>query len=531
MKKRNTRKNASTAIYVRVSTEEQAQEGFSIRAQIEKLKSYALLKEWDIHGIYADEGISGKNIVDRPEINRLIDDINDGKVNNVLVFKVDRITRSTKNLLELVELFEENNCAFNSLCESIDTETPSGRMFLKIIGIFAEFERENISERVRLGKERMVKEGYTLANYSVSYGYTKEKGEKIQKVEPSEARIVQEIFKMYVGQNMSMTGIAKALNQRKISTKRSGVAWDTSTVKLILTNPTYIGKVRHNILDEEKYFEAEGHHEGIISEKLYYLAQERINNMPNYSRTKKPNDESYFCGVLVCGVCGSKYTTHNCSFNTDENGIKIRQTSYKCNKKNYHRDMPCINPNISHRKMDIAFMEYIQRIPDLIEGEGIDTETAAAKAEQELLKAIVDCEKQLNDLNNRKRQIMENYVGGKIEFEEYKSILGIHNEKFETLEDELNSKKAQLSKAETANVLPEDVILNLRENWHYLDNKERMMFMQRFIKKIVIEVEKERRNSNIVKIVDLEFNNANEFLVEKQQTSVLSRLKQIQISR
>ena len=150
-----------TAIYVRVSTDEQAQEGFSIRAQIDKLKTYALLKDWEIFDIYADEGISGKNIVDRPAINRLIDDINDGKVNNVLVFKVDRLTRSTKNLLELVELFEAKDCAFNSLTESIDTQTPSGRMFLKIIGIFAEFERENLASRLKLGLERKVKEGFT----------------------------------------------------------------------------------------------------------------------------------------------------------------------------------------------------------------------------------------------------------------------------------------------------------------------------------------------------------------------------------
>jgi len=91
MKKENTRRSLKTAIYVRVSTEEQVQEGFSIRAQTDKLKAYALLKDWEIYGIYSDEGISGKNIVDRPAINRLIDDINDGKVENVLVFKVDRL--------------------------------------------------------------------------------------------------------------------------------------------------------------------------------------------------------------------------------------------------------------------------------------------------------------------------------------------------------------------------------------------------------------------------------------------------------
>ena len=132
--KESTRKNLSTGIYVRVSTDEQAQEGYSIRAQTEKLKSYALLKDWDIFDIYSDEGISGKNIVDRPAINRLIDDIESGKVNNVLVFKVDRLRRSTRNLLELVELFEDCDCAFNSLTESIDTDTPSGRMFLKSSG-------------------------------------------------------------------------------------------------------------------------------------------------------------------------------------------------------------------------------------------------------------------------------------------------------------------------------------------------------------------------------------------------------------
>jgi len=146
------KKGLKTGIYVRVSTEEQVQEGFSIRAQAEKLKAYAALKEWEIYDIYADEGISGSNIVDRPAVNRLIDDINEGKVENVLVFKVDRLTRSTKNLIELVELFENYDCAFNSLTESIDTDTPSGRMFLKIIGIFAEFERENLVSRLRIGE-------------------------------------------------------------------------------------------------------------------------------------------------------------------------------------------------------------------------------------------------------------------------------------------------------------------------------------------------------------------------------------------
>jgi len=171
-----------TAVYVRVSTDEQAKEGYSIRAQIDKLKNYVQIKDWDFYKVYADEGISGKNIQDRPAINELINDIKVGKVNNVVVYKIDRLTRSTKDLIELTEIFKEYNCSFNSLMESIDTLTASGRMFLKIIGIFAEFERENIIERITLACEKKVKEGFTLANFTVSYGYEREKGDKIQRI-------------------------------------------------------------------------------------------------------------------------------------------------------------------------------------------------------------------------------------------------------------------------------------------------------------------------------------------------------------
>ncbi|MCL2194415.1 MAG: recombinase family protein [Oscillospiraceae bacterium] len=161
----------NTAIYVRVSTEEQAKEGYSIRAQIEKLKSYIQIKDWTYYKVYADEGISGKNITDRPAMNELIADIEAGRVHNVLVYKIDRLTRNTRDLIDLSDLFQKHNCAFNSLMESIDTKTASGRMFLKIIGIFAEFERENIIERITLACEKKVKEGYTLGSYTLSYGY------------------------------------------------------------------------------------------------------------------------------------------------------------------------------------------------------------------------------------------------------------------------------------------------------------------------------------------------------------------------
>ena len=140
-----------TGIYIRVSTEDQAKDGFSIHAQREKLTKYAEANDWDIHDYYVDDGISGKNLEGRPEVKRMLDDVKNGKINNILIYKLDRLTRSTKDLIYLIELFEKHNCTFNSQTEKIDTSNAVGRMFVKIIGIFAEFERENLAERVSFG--------------------------------------------------------------------------------------------------------------------------------------------------------------------------------------------------------------------------------------------------------------------------------------------------------------------------------------------------------------------------------------------
>jgi len=480
------KKNLSTAIYVRVSTEEQANEGYSIRAQIEKLKSYALLKEWDIFDIYADEGISGKNIVDRPAINRLIGDIESGKVNNVLVFKVDRLTRSTRNLLELVELFDDCECAFNSLTESIDTDTPSGRMFLKIIGIFAEFERENLASRLKLGFERKVKEGYTLASNLLSYGYTREKGDRIQTIDPEEAKIVREIFAMYIDKNMSMNGIARKLNERKIPTKSKNSLWEATTLRHILINPTYIGKVRYAIGDENRYFEIDGQHERIITDEDFFLAQELIKKGVQKSKTKRPREESYFCGVLTCAMCNSKFTTHNYSCKANDGSEQYR-TSYICRgRKSNHSEPSCPSPAINHIKVEQAFSEYIQSINDITEHSDINVEETAKKAESELLKNIVDLEKKIDNLQKRKNQVMEQYIQGLVEFDEYKNMIKLFNENYEVLERELLNKKEELpSIAETPEILPEDIITNLKENWEHLNNTERTIFLQRFVSRPV----------------------------------------------
>ena len=507
-----------TGIYVRVSTDEQAQEGFSVRGQTEKLKAYALLKEWDIYDIYVDEGISGKNIVDRPEINRLIDDINDGNVNNVLVFRVDRLTRSTKNLIELVELFESNDCTFNSLTESIDTDTPSGRMFLKIIGIFAEFERENLAVRLKLGLERKAKEGYTLANYSISYGYDKETGQKVQSINQDEAKIVREIFDRYVNENMTMGRIATNLNERRVKTKRGNIAWDANKIKKILTNPTYTGKVRYALRDEKNYFEADGQHEAIISDELFALAQEKIERMPRHNATKQPLERNYFCGVLYCSECGSKFSTHQHDKRRGD-----YQSSYKCaNKKYYKSDIAsCTVGSVVRNKVEQAFVEYIEKIGNLKEPVNINLAEETAK-QAELSARIADFESQLERTKKKKNQVLEQYMNEEIDFAEYKQMVQISDEKYYAIENELiKAQTMQSTEEQAATISQEDIILNLKENWAHLDNKERMMFLQKFINKIQMRVEKDGRLNTPI-IEEIEFNLTGKVIdkkrMERQQT-------------
>ncbi len=391
----------NTGIYVRVSTEEQAQEGYSIRAQEQKLKDYARIKDWGVYNIYADEGISGKNIVERPAINSLIEDIKNGKVNNVLVFKIDRLTRNTADLITLINLFNEYDCAFNSLSESIDTKTASGRMFVKIIGIFAEFERENIIERTKIGFERKVREGYTLATRVPSYGYDRKIGEKVQTINEAEAIIVREVFDMFTNQHLSFLEISDILNERKIPTKENAV-WHSRTIKNMLTNCNYIGKVRYATKDEKRHFETEGVHEPIISQELYEKTQNLIKKIKTKSYTKRPKEENYFSGVLFCSKCGGRLVTHG-SYRKNDKGKMIGSNSYRCSNYIKHT---CNASNVSHNRVERAFINYINNIEDFTVIDEIEIEEKENLNNQKLNTLY----KQKDTLEHRENEILNLYI-------------------------------------------------------------------------------------------------------------------------
>jgi len=481
-----------TGIYLRVSTEEQAQEGFSIRGQEQKLKDYAGIKDWSIYKIYADEGISGKNITERPAMNELIADIKAGYVKNVLVFKIDRLTRSTADLLYLVELFNAYDCTFNSLMESIDTQTASGRMFLKIIGIFAEFERENIIERVKLGVERKVKEGYCLSSHP-SYGYDKPKGQKLLTINETEADIVREIFEMYVKQGLSLTKIAKVLNLRGLRSKE-GATWASSQIRSILSNHTYLGKVRHHVDDKAKTYIGDGLHEAIISDKLFEEAQELLRKNAKISPTKQPKEHCFFSGLLFCPDCGSRLKTHYAY-------KSATSVNYRCRMKSMAL---CNAGGMSQKKVEQAFQEYIDRIELFSEADRLELQKQEHLREQNQQKIQQYQDKQ-RQLDRKEKEILQLYINNDIDFDMYRSMKRQIDSDRQTIKTELA--KLDMQVEQEPEISKEDIITELKRNWISLTNAEKRQFLVRFVKRIVAVNEiPEGKIHGTVRIISVEFN-------------------------
>ena len=489
-----------TAIYVRVSTDEQAQEGYSIRAQEEKLRDYAKVKEWLVYKVYIDDGIGGGNITARPAINEMIEDVKNGRVKNVLIFKIDRLTRNLIDLINLVALFNEQDCAFNSLSESIDTHSATGRMFIKILGIFAEFERENISERVRLGFERKVREGYSLCStHNPSYGYSRKIGEKIQTINEKEAVIVQEIFRIFLESPISYHHIARNLNDRNIPT-RTHSKWWGRTISDILTNCNYKGYVRYCTEDKERYFETKGHHEPIISEEVFDDVQAIIKKRAVKVYKKHPRENNYFAGIIFCGICNAKMMVYG-KYIKDEDGNDISDVSYACPNR---RKKECDAISSKQAKIESAFIEYINNFEDF---DTLDEIQLVMKKEikDKNIELVKDYNRKYAKIECKEKELIHTYMYGDIDIENYK-----------LLKTSIDKEKKQLScMIEALEVLIDDettirkenIIKSLKQNWNFLDNTEKRQFLINFVERIEVINDKENgKRGGTVKIVNVEFN-------------------------
>ncbi|MDG6224403.1 MAG: recombinase family protein [Candidatus Thermoplasmatota archaeon] len=252
------------AIYCRVSTEDQAKEGFSLQAQEDRLRAYCMAKEWEIFKVYVDDGYSGR-YDDRPAYRQMMLEREMWDV--VVVMKMDRIHRNSKNFTLMMEELKMFNKEFTSMQESFDTTTAMGRFVMDIIQRIAQLESEQIGERVYVGMRQKAKEGKGILGFAIPYGYNFVDG-KLE-LDRDESSTICEIFSLY-NEGYSIRGIARELKKKQIRTKKGSINWDPKTIFRILSNPLYCGYHRW---DDVIYA---GDMDPIIDRELFERVQTRL---------------------------------------------------------------------------------------------------------------------------------------------------------------------------------------------------------------------------------------------------------------
>ena len=314
------------AIYVRVSTQEQFKEGFSVPAQLERLKAFCQSQGWEVYKEYVEEGESAKDL-NRTKLKQLLKDVKKGNFDIVLVYRLDRLTRSVMDLYELLRTFDEHKVAFRSATEVYDTSTAMGKLFLTLVAALAQWERENLGERVKFGMHQMIDEGKKPGGHS-AYGYDFDNNFNCKIIE-HEAAIVQHIFRWYCD-GFGYRGIANRLNILLQSDKkykpRLADEWNHNSIRDILMNDIYIGTYRWG----EKVLE--NSHPALISVSLFKKAQKimgerlkdrsRIGNFP-------------LTGLLKCGNC-NEYRMQG-SF--DKRDGKTYYRCLSCNKQTHDKNL------------------------------------------------------------------------------------------------------------------------------------------------------------------------------------------------
>ena len=286
------------ALYPRVSTQEQALKGYSIDEQIERMTKYCDAMGWTAYKTYTDAGFSGADM-ERPNLKRMIKDIKQGKIDKVLVWKLDRLSRSQKDTLYLIEdVFLANNVDFVSMKENFDTSTAFGRASVGILAVFAQLEREQIKERMDMGREGRAKKGKFHGSNMIPIGYDYVDGKLV--VNEFEAMQVRKIFEMYLA-GKSAYKIANYLNSHGL-VHRYG-KWTQSTAFDCLKKQVYVGNIVHN----GKIFD--GEHDPIISQDIFDKAnalKQHKSEEHAKKQIRRGKVTSYLGGYLYCAKCGAK---------------------------------------------------------------------------------------------------------------------------------------------------------------------------------------------------------------------------------
>lgn len=252
-------------MYIRVSTLDQAREGYSLEAQEKTLRKWCADRKYIVYDLYADRGISGKNIEDRPDMTRLLDDAKEKRFEIVIFWALSRFTRSVLDLYDTIDKFAKWNISMVSYTEAFDTSTPMGRAMIGVIGVFAQLERELTGERVAAAMAERAAQGKRTCSEVLGYDLD---GKDSFKINIKEAEYVRFCFNQYLVCK-NLTKVAEQCCRRGYNGKRgkTPTAW---SIQKILTRPIYCG---YNIFDGEVY---KGKHEPIIKKETFNKVQQLL---------------------------------------------------------------------------------------------------------------------------------------------------------------------------------------------------------------------------------------------------------------
>jgi len=418
--------------------------------------------------VYRDDGYSAKDL-NRPSVQRMIRDAKAKKFDVLVVYRLDRLVRSVIDLHYLLDIFDKHGIKFKSVTEVFDTTTAMGRFFITLVGAMSQWERENLSERVRMGMERGFLEGNRYGN--IPFGYRDENGKLV--INPNEAAVVGWIFEQY--KHHGMHAIAYKLNKQGIKT-RQGANWGDQQVRYILTNPVYIGHLRLRG-QAQKEIVLESQHEPIISEELFYETQKRIKERREAQSPKAITSEYPFSGILVCARCGSPMVGAKTKMKSKSGGIIYY---YRCNGRNARGI--CDMPDMSERKVEKALFErlhyIIQEAPRL--------EPPEPESPNDRIKEI---EAEIERIKKRRRKWQEAFANDAITVEELKERTREDRDREEQLKAEL----ASIPHTETPPKITRDELVealkNLRYVWKRVSRRERKDMLHSIFSRLVVDKE------------------------------------------
>lgn len=463
------------AIYARVSTLEQAEHGYSIGEQVDKLKKYCDIHDYSIYKEYVDGGYSGAKL-DRPAIQELIADAKNGKFEAVIVYKLDRLSRNLQNALYLIkDIFKANNIYFASLSENIDLSTAAGELNFNMFASFAEFERANIRDRMSMGAYARAKSGKCASPSRTPFGYDYDNG-ILRKNEYS--HIIENIFKMYLS-GLSLAKILIKLNDDGYAGKQK--PWRLSAIYTIIRNKTYAGFIKYR----NEFFT--GLHEPIISSDEFDEVQRQIvirqDKSYNATNSSRPFQSKYMLsGLLRCGKCGQRLTL--IQYKVKGSGDLVKK--YQCiGKQSYYKRIAaggnrqgekCDTPNYDMKELEEHVLDEIDKIKIDVDGYIAGREITITKIDYSSTK------NEIETVEGKLSKLVDLYLENKIDLDLYTSKKSEYDTKLSTLKKVITEPEKDDKLLEVSEL--KDVLSKFNtKNMKYEQQSE---MVKRIIEKIVV---------------------------------------------